>query len=162
MILQHTGVRTRRLPALALVAAVAFAADQATKALALLWLEPGAPRPVFPGLNLTLGFNTGASFGVFSQAMLGRPEAMAVATGLVALFVAVLAVRARHGGEAAGYAVIVGGAAGNIWDRIRQGAVTDFIDVYWRTWHWPTFNVADIAIFCGVATVLACQARRGG
>ncbi len=162
MIFQGTESRTTRLPALALAFALALAADQGTKALALTFLEPGVPLPVFPGLNLTLGFNTGASFGILSQTMAGRPEAMAVLTGLITLLVAVLAIRARHGGEGAGYAVIAGGASGNILDRVRQGAVTDFLDVYWRDWHWPTFNFADVAIFCGVAMVLVCQVRRGG
>ena len=47
------------------------------------------------------------------------------------------------------FALIVGGAIGNIIDRLRQGAVTDFLDVFWQDWHWPTFNVADSAIVCG-------------
>ena len=68
-----------------------------------------------------------------------------------------LAFRADHNVERAGYALVVGGASGNIIDRLRQGAVTDFIDLYWRDWHWPTFNVADIAITLGAVLILAAS-----
>ena len=53
--------------------------------------------------------------------------------------------------------MIIGGAIGNIIDRLRQGAVTDFLDFYWRDWHWPTFNVADIAITLGAVLILAAS-----
>jgi signal peptidase II len=53
-----------------------------------------------------------------------------------------------------GLALIVGGALGNIVDRLRQGKVTDFLDLYWRDWHWPAFNVADVAITFGALCVL--------
>ena len=66
-----------------------------------------------------------------------------------------LALRARHPVERTGFALIVGGAIGNIIDRLRQGAVTDFLDVFWQDWHWPTFNVADMAITLGAACLLA-------
>ena len=73
-----------------------------------------------------------------------------------------MAVRAPRPFERAGLALVVGGALGNIIDRLRQGAVTDFLDLYWRDWHWPTFNVADIAITLGAVCILAASlpARR--
>jgi signal peptidase II len=49
---------------------------------------------------------------------------------------------------------MAGGALGNIWDRWRHGAVTDFLDLHWAGWHWPTFNMADVAITCGVGMIL--------
>lgn len=140
----------------------ALVLDQATKLAALALLSPGASLPVLPGFNLTLGFNTGASFGLLGEAMAGRPLVMAALTGAVTLAIAVMAFRARAPLERAGLALIVGGALGNIVDRLRQGAVTDFLDLYWRNWHWPTFNFADIAITLGALCILlsALPSRR--
>ena len=145
-----------------LIAAAAFMADQATKTLALALLEPGWPVAVFPGFNLRLGFNAGASFGMLSETMAGRPLVMALLTGGLTMFLAWLGLKARAPLERAGFALIVGGATGNIVDRLRQGVVTDFLDFYWRAWHWPTFNGADIAIFLGAVSILlaAWKSRR--
>lgn len=128
--------------------------DQLTKAAALANLTLGQPVPVMPGFNLTLGFNTGASFGMMSVVMQNTPLTMAAFTGAITLILAVLALRARNPWEAAGFALVVGGSLGNIIDRLRQGAVTDFLDVYWQNWHWPTFNMADVAISVGAAAIL--------
>lgn len=139
---------------LAVLGVLAFAVDQTTKSAALAQLVQAVPVPVFPGFNLTLGFNEGASFGMLSGAMAGKPWAMVVLTGAITLGLAVLALRARNPWEAAGFALVVGGSLGNIVDRLRQGAVTDFLDFYWRDWHWPAFNMADTAIFIGAGLVL--------
>lgn len=130
-------------------------ADQLTKAAALSALSQGIAVPVFPGFNLTLGFNEGASFGMMGGVMAGKPLLMAALTGALTLAFAVMAFRAQHPLERIGYGLVVGGALGNIIDRLRQGAVTDFLDFYWRDWHWPTFNVADIAITLGAVLILA-------
>ncbi|MGL6209535.1 MAG: signal peptidase II [Paracoccaceae bacterium] len=137
-------------------------ADQFTKAAVLSALSPGNPVAVLPGVNLTLGFNTGASFGLLGGVMAGKPFLMVAMTGAVTLAFAVLAFRARHRLERLGLAMIIGGALGNIIDRLRQGKVTDFLDLYWRDWHWPAFNVADIAITLGAACILlsALPSRR--
>lgn len=137
--------------------AVAGLADQLTKAAALSLLSQGTPVPVFPGFNLTLGFNEGASFGMMGGFMAGRPLVMVALTGALTLAFAVMALRAKHPLEQAGFALVVGGALGNIIDRLRQGAVTDFLDLYWRNWHWPTFNVADVAITLGAVLILAAS-----
>lgn len=129
-------------------------ADQFTKSAALSELSPGNPVAVLPGVNLTLGFNTGASFGLLGGMMAGRPLLMVALTGAVTLAFAVMAFRARHGLERLGLALIVGGALGNIVDRLRQGKVTDFLDLYWRDWHWPAFNLADVAITSGALCIL--------
>jgi signal peptidase II len=141
-------------PALLLVVALTFTADQLTKAAALAKLVQGEHVSVMPGFNLTLGFNEGSSFGMLSGVMAGKPLLMAALTGVLTLMFAVMALRARHPLERAGLALVVGGAFGNIIDRLRQGAVTDFLDLYWRDWHWPTFNVADIAITLGALCIL--------
>lgn len=140
----------------ALIAATALA-DQLTKAAALSQLALREPVAIVRGVNLTLGFNEGSSFGILSGLMAGKPLLMAALTGALTLMFAVMAFRARHPFERAGYALVVGGAFGNIIDRLRQGAVTDFLDVYWRDWHWPTFNVADIAITLGALCILAAS-----
>lgn len=142
-------------PTLLFVISAVVLADQLTKAAALLLLPPGVAIVVFPGFNLALGFNEGSGFGILSGAMAGKPLLMAALTGALTLIFAVLAFRARHPLERAGFALVVGGALGNIIDRLRQGAVTDFLDVYWRDWHWPTFNGADVAITLGALSILA-------
>ncbi|OWJ80919.1 MULTISPECIES: signal peptidase II [Paracoccaceae] len=138
---------------------VTVLADQLTKAAALAWLSRGETVPVLPGFNLTLGFNEGSSFGMLSGVMAGKPLLMAALTGALTMIFAVMAFRARHPFERAGLALIVGGAVGNIIDRLRQGAVTDFLDLYWRGSHWPTFNVADIAITLGAVCILITSLR---
>ena len=74
---------------------------------------------------------------------------------------AVMAFRAQNALERAGFALVVGGALGNIIDRLRQGAVTDFLSLYWRDWHWPTFNGADIAITLGALIILIATFATG-
>ncbi|WP_375568478.1 signal peptidase II [Seohaeicola saemankumensis] len=137
--------------------AAAVVADQLTKTAALSLLSQGTAVPVLPGFNLSLGFNTGASFGMMGGFMAGKPLLMAALTGALTIAFAVMAFRAQHALERAGFALVVGGALGNIIDRLRQGAVTDFLDLYWRDWHWPTFNVADIAITLGAVLILAAS-----
>ena len=134
--------------------AAAVVADQLTKTAALSLLSQGTAVPVLPGLNLSLGFNTGASFGMMGGFMAGKPLLMAALTGALTIAFAVMAFRAQPALERAGFALVVGGALGNIIDRLRQGSVTDFLDFYWRDWHWPTFNVADICITLGAVLIL--------
>ena len=145
-----------RVMLISLIAA-AVVGDQLTKTAALSLLSQGTAVPVLPGFNLSLGFNTGASFGMMGGFMAGKPLLMAALTGALTFAFAVMAFRAQHALERAGFALVVGGALGNIIDRLRQGAVTDFLDFYWRDWHWPTFNVADIAITLGTVLILAAS-----
>ena len=145
-----------RVMLISLIAA-AVVGDQLTKTAALSLLSQGTAVPVLPGFNLSLGFNTGASFGMMGAFMAGKPLLMAALTGALTIAFAVMAFRAQHALERAGFALVVGGALGNIIDRLRQGAVTDFLDFYWRDWHWPTFNVADTAITLGAVLILAAS-----
>ena len=144
-------------PKLISLIAATVLADQLSKVAALSLLSQGTAVPVLPGLNLSLGFNTGASFGMMGGFMAGKPLLMAALTGALTIAFAVMAFRAQPALERAGFALVVGGALGNIIDRLRQGAVTDFLDFYWRDWHWPTFNVADIAITLGTVLILAAS-----
>lgn len=145
-----------RVMLISLIAA-AVVGDQLTKTAALSLLSQGTAVPVLPGFSLSLGFNTGASFGMMGGFMAGKPLLMAALTGALTFAFAVMAFRAQNALERAGFALVVGGALGNIIDRLRQGAVTDFLDFYWRDWHWPTFNVADIAITLGTVLILAAS-----
>ena len=145
-----------RVMLISLIAA-AVVGDQLTKTAALSLLSQGTAVPVLPSFNLTLGFNTGVSFGMMGGFMAGKPFLMAALTGALTIAFAVMAFRAQHALERAGLALVVGGALGNIIDRLRQGAVTDFLDFYWRDWHWPTFNVADICITLGAVLIFAAS-----
>ncbi|MBP0495793.1 signal peptidase II [Roseomonas indoligenes] len=143
-----------------LAAATVLALDQATKAWALsaLW-PPHVPHPVTPFLNWRLGFNTGATFGMFSS---GSASGVWLLIGVAVAVTAWLLAwmwRTRSRLEATSLGMVIGGAVGNVVDRLRRGAVTDFIDAHYAGWHWPTFNVADIGIVCGVVLLLAGSFR---
>jgi signal peptidase II len=138
-----------------LLAGAIVVVDQITKALVLERLRLGVPVPIVDGLlSLTLVLNPGLAFGLLG----GVPSAwrwIVAVLSLVALAVlARVALRVLPDGGWAGrlaIGLIFGGAVGNLVDRARFGAVVDFVDVYWRGWHWPAFNVADSAITVGVA-----------
>jgi len=138
-----------------LLAGAIVALDQLTKVVALGHLQLGVSVPIIDGLiSLTLVLNPGLAFGLLGTI----PPAwrwVVAALSLVALAVLVrVALRVLpNGGWPSRLAIglIFGGAVGNLIDRARFGAVVDFVDVYWREWHWPAFNVADSAITVGVA-----------
>jgi signal peptidase II len=141
------------------LAALVIVLDQATKLIVLDRLLPGVRIEVIDGrLALTLVMNPGLAFGLLA----GIPPAwrwMVAALSLAALLVlARVAVRVLPAGswlDVAAIGLIFGGAVGNLIDRARFGAVVDFIDVYWRAWHWPAFNAADSAITIGVVLLAA-------
>lgn len=152
------GTRTAaRWWALALVVA---AVDQITK----LVVETAMPyRQVIRVLdifNLVHARNTGAAFSFLADAAgWQRPFFIVLALG-VSLWLA-LALRERMPAlQAAAYSFILGGAIANAIDRITRGYVVDYLDVHWRDWHWPAFNVADIGITCGAALLIASTFRK--
>ena len=129
--------------------------DQAAKWIALRRLPPGIPTTVIDGFfSLTLVMNPGLAFGMLGTVPPGWRWVVALLSVLAVGVLATLATRLLpEGGRVAALAIgmIFGGAAGNLIDRARFGAVVDFLDFYWRGWHWPAFNVADSAISVGVA-----------
>ncbi|HTY77269.1 MAG TPA: signal peptidase II [Candidatus Bathyarchaeia archaeon] len=129
--------------------------DQAVKWLALRRLPLGVPIPVVDGFfSLTLVMNPGLAFGMLGTVPPGWRWVVALLSVCAVGVLATLATRLLpEGGRVAALAIgmIFGGAAGNLIDRARFGAVVDFLDFYWRGWHWPAFNVADSAISVGVA-----------
>ena len=142
-------------------ALVAVVVDQVTKAWALeaLWPPYSDGVTLLPVLNLRLGFNTGVTFGIFAESAAGAVWLLVlVKLGVVAFLVHWLR-RSTMRLECAALGLIIGGALGNIADRLRIGAVVDFIDANYGGWPWPTFNMADVAIVCGVAALILVSLR---
>ncbi|MGK7296864.1 MAG: signal peptidase II [Candidatus Wenzhouxiangella sp. M2_3B_020] len=130
----------------------AFLVDQATKSLVLAHAATlSAGVPVFPGLNLVFLRNDGVTFGLLGGAPIWSLTALALA---VCGWLVVALVRTNNRMEALSYGMIIGGALGNVADRLRHGAVTDFLDVYAGVLHWPAFNMADVFVVCGAMAVL--------
>ena len=130
--------------------------DQVSKFAAEHWLTPYEPLAVLPSVNLTLLYNPGAAFSFLAgaggwQRWLFVALAVAVSAALL-----VWLWRLRPGERLLGLALslVLGGAVGNLVDRLLHGHVVDFIDLYWRDWHWPAFNVADSAITVGAVLLL--------
>lgn len=138
------------------LSAVVIGLDQATKFLASTSLVLYEPRPVTPFFNLTLMHNTGAAFSFLSDAAGWQRWFFVVIALGISGAVAVWLYRLRPGQTwlAAALALILGGALGNVWDRITLGYVVDFIELYYHRWHWPAFNVADSAISVGAAMLV--------
>jgi signal peptidase II len=128
--------------------------DQWTKWLVEVHLPWHLAQPVVPGfLNLTHVRNTGVAFGLFAADGVSSASWMLTALGLLALGavgVYFWIASPRDRGLLIALALVVGGAVGNLIDRVSSGAVTDFIDVYFGAHHWPSFNVADSAISIGI------------
>jgi signal peptidase II len=138
-----------------IIAVVIAVADQATKWLIVARvMNPPRIIEVLPFLDLVMVWNRGVSFGVFnngSEAMkwMLTGFALAIAAGLVFWLW-----RAKDRLTAIAVGLIIGGAVGNVIDRVRFGAVADFLDVHVGDYHWPAFNLADSAITVGVGLIL--------
>jgi signal peptidase II len=141
----------------AFTAITAFGIDQATKALVIAnaaTLNTGIT--VFPGFNLIHVRNYGVTFGLLN----GVPWwSLAVLALAVCIWLTVLLVRSNSLIESLAYGAIIGGALGNVLDRVRYRSVTDFLDFYVGSLHWPTFNMADVFVVCGVGALLIAQQR---
>ena len=140
-----------RLVLLAGIAGLA-ALDLATKSWALRLPEAGLS--ILPFFDLHLSFNTGVSFGLFAAEGVHGYMVLLAVTLTVSVFFLWFAWGAKRVLERAGYGAIVGGAFGNLIDRLPDGAVTDFLDLHAGGWHFPTFNLADVAITAGVLLLL--------
>jgi signal peptidase II len=139
--------------------------DQLTKHVALLELRPYEPHAVIPGLlNWTLAFNPGAAFSFLAgESGWQRWLFTALAIGVSALLATWLA-RLPRGDwrNALPLSLIIGGALGNLIDRLRFGHVTDFVQVYWGDWSFPAFNVAESAISIGAVLLVVFGFLLGG
>ena len=141
----------------ALVAVCVLLLDQATKALVIATTAPYQVIEVIPGFfNLVNVRNQGAAFGFLSNANTDWSFWLFAGATAVAIF-AILHISRRTSGPVwlwIGFGAIMGGAVGNLIDRVRLRAVVDFLDFYLGQWHWPAFNLADAAICTGAALVL--------
>lgn len=140
------------------IAGTVFVLDLLTKAWILASFSLYESRAVIPGLfHLTYVRNPGAAFGLFSgRAASFRTPFFLIVTvaALGAILFAVRRLSADRQWTLWALALIFGGAAGNLVDRVRWGEVVDFLDVFWRSHHWPAFNVADSAITVGIVILL--------
>ena len=145
------------------IAGLVIVVDQVSKIIVLSALGPFQGVSVTPFLNLVVVLNTGISFGLFaSESELARYLLVALA-----LIVSIILMRwlasSTNRFVCAALGMIIGGAFGNVIDRLVHKAVVDFLDFHLYGWHWPTFNVADSAITIGVALfVLASLLERYG
>jgi len=138
--------------------------DQLTKAWIMANFALFEAREVIPGLfNLTHLLNRGAAFGFLNGEHGSWRHFFFVGVALTAMVMMVFLLRQlRQEGRrfVVAIALIFGGAVGNLIDRLRLGAVVDFLDFYWHGHHWPAFNVADSAITVGVTLFLLCHLFR--
>jgi len=135
---------------------VIIAADQTSKFWVQANLNYAEPNPVLTWLNFTLHYNEGAAFSFLSEAG-GWQRWFFSSVALIASAVLVVwlyIIRHSQGCLPFGLAFILGGALGNVWDRLEMGYVVDFVSVHLYDWYFPTFNVADSAISVGVCLVL--------
>ena len=135
-----------------------FAADRLSKRMIETNLAPDTVKPVIPGFfNLVRSENPGVAFGMFAEDS-GRWHTPALVlfsiAAILVLAVMLWKIERLDRMSAVGLSLIFGGAVGNVYDRIRSGAVTDFLDFYVRSYHWYVFNLADSAICVGAGLLL--------
>jgi signal peptidase II len=130
--------------------------DQLTKVWISQTLRLYESIMVFPFFNLTLVHNTGAAFSFLASADGWQRWFLTGLASVISLVIVVWLSRLKVGdyGLAIALALILGGAIGNVTDRVIYGYVIDFLDFYYKAWHWPAFNVADSAISVGAVLLL--------
>jgi signal peptidase II len=140
------------------IAVVVFAADQLSKHLVESRIPERVTVPVVKGFfNLVNTKNTGAVFGMFSESAVWWKTPLLIGISVALLITVVMLVsktRNLHWSMSVGMALILGGALSNLFDRVRSGQVEDFLDFYFRSYHWYTFNVADSAIVVGTGLIV--------
>ena len=141
------------------IAAVVLVLDQLTKWALLEWMASRPPGERFfsvtPFFDIVLVWNRGVSFGMFNNAEGGfNAIAFSVLAAVVIVGLIVWLRRVTQPIVVGGIGLVIGGAIGNVIDRLRFGAVVDFLDFHIGGLHWPAFNVADSAICVGVALIV--------
>ncbi len=136
------------------IAAVALALDQIVKTMVVAYFD-GAPGgiEITPFFNFVMVWNRGVSFGILGG-IAPPPWLLATVAGGVAIGLAIWLARVSERPLVVGIGLLIGGALGNVADRLRFGAVADFLDFHWGARHWPAFNLADVAITTGVAILI--------
>ena len=143
------------------IAGIVILLDQLSKVTITRLFTYGESHPVTSFFNLVLVYNPGAAFS-FLGAASGWQRYLFTAVGIAAAIFIVFLLK-RHAGQrmfCTALALILGGALGNVTDRIAYGHVIDFIDIYIGRWHWPAFNIADSAICIGAVLFIIDELRR--
>ena len=147
-----------------LIAVLVFALDRWSKHLVETRLAPYESHVVIPGFfDIVRSQNTGVAFGLFTNAESQYKVALLIIFSIGALVMLAWLLWRNRSGEAysdVAIALIFGGALGNVFDRIRFGSVTDFLDFYAGSYHWYTFNVADTSISIGAGLLLLAMVRK--
>ncbi len=135
--------------------------DQLSKLLIIGWYRPGEHTPVNGFFNIVRTHNSGAAFSFLANAS-GWQRWFFIVLGLLAATLIVWLLRSHSTQKLFAFALacILGGALGNVIDRVNYGYVVDFLDFYWRNWHFPAFNLADSAITLGAACLILDELRR--
>ncbi len=143
------------------IAGVLVALDQLTKFIAVQSLQSGAPLEVLPFLSLVLTYNPGAAFSFLAGASGWQRWFFIVVALAASLLIVYLIFRHRRDLLLClALALVLGGAVGNLVDRVVIGAVVDFVLLYWRQYHWPAFNLADSCITVGAVLLVWDSLRR--
>lgn len=145
------------------IAAIVLLFDQLTKITVAKLFTLGQSQPVTSFFNLVLAYNKGAAFSFLANES-GWQRYFFTGLGLAAALFIVYLLK-RHAGQrlfCCALALILGGALGNVLDRLMYGHVIDFLEFYFRNWHFPAFNVADSAICVGAALFVLDELRRVG
>ena len=145
-----------------LAAAAVFLIDIASKAAVVAALPYGSSEPWLPVLNIVHWRNEGAAFSFLHDAG-GWQRFFFSAVAVAASIVLVILIRRPQTDrpQRLAFGLLLGGALGNLLDRLARGAVVDWIDVRWQSFYWPAFNVADIGITLGAVLMLVCELRGG-
>lgn len=138
-----------------LLAILVAVLDQISKHFVFIWLDSMNTNMynIAPFFNFVKVYNTGVSFGMFSDSPYGRIWLSILVIGIICFFLYML-VGSKTKLKTLSIGLIVGGAIGNLVDRILWGAVSDFLDFYINSYHWPAFNLADTTVFIGVVILI--------
>lgn len=162
----QASTRRRHLVGPLLLAVIVFLLDQSAKAIVQETLGPWDKITVIPGFfNLVHVLNKGAAFGIFNETGTSWQTVFFIgATLLAACLIGyiLLSTTRRDRFFLLGFGAILGGALGNLADRVRLGMVVDYLDFYLGSFHWPAFNVADTAITLGALSLLISMYRKEG
>ncbi|MES2984259.1 MAG: signal peptidase II [Pseudomonadota bacterium] len=144
-----------------LVALLVFALDQLSKywVVVVVGMQTRPPVVLNEYMSLVMAWNRGVSFSMFSHESQVMPYVLTLLAVVVSAILARLALKSERRWERIGYAMVIGGALGNALDRLRHGAVADFLYVHVGALGWPAFNVADSGICIGVGLLLICLVK---
>ena len=142
------------------VPVIVFLLDWLTKYSALRYLDAHTPVYILPFFNLYLTFNPGISFSMLRANSVHGVWLLVGIACVICAFILYAFRKEKDKWARFALMLVLGGALGNVWDRLRYGVVIDFLDFYWNTYHWPAFNIADSAICIGVAIILWRTLRR--